>query len=106
MVRCRCWPESMPFTRRSCGTTITGSGDRVKYVSQFWDFVDSRAVVRRIMTLGTFAMTVWVIQWAMVFASGSPRPGSDVALILGAIMVPLNALQGFLFAHYSKGRSA
>jgi hypothetical protein len=77
----------------------------MKWLTDFWNFVDSRAIVRRVMTLGTFVMTVWVIRWAMDFASTSPRTGSDVALILGAIMVPLNALQGFLFAHYSKGRS-
>lgn len=78
----------------------------MKLATAFWDWVDRRAVVRRIMTLGTFAMTVWVIQWAMDFASASPRSGADVAMILGAIMVPLNALQGFMFASYAKGREA
>jgi len=72
----------------------------------FWDWVDRRAVVRRVMTLGTFVMTVWVIQWAMGYASTSPRDGSEVAMILGAIMVPLNALQGFMFARYAMGRES
>lgn len=74
--------------------------------SRFWDLVDNRLLIRRIMTLGTFAMTMWVIWWAMEFASTSPRPGSDVAMIIGAIMVPVNALQGYLFGAYSTGRSA
>lgn len=78
----------------------------MKAITAFWDWVDTRAVVRRVMTLGTFVMTVWVIQWAMVFAMSSPRSGADVAMILGAIMVPLNALQGFMFAAYAKGREA
>lgn len=75
-------------------------------VTKFWDFIDSRSVVRRIMTLGTFFMTMWVIWWAMGFATTSPRSGADVAMIIGAIMVPVNALQGYLFGAYAKGREA
>lgn len=75
-------------------------------MGKFWDFVDSRLVIRRIMTLGTFGMTMWVIWWAMGFAETSTRSGSDVAMIIGAIMIPVNALQGYLFGSYAKGREA
>ena len=75
-------------------------------MSKFWDWIDSRIVIRRVMTLGTFAMTMWVIWWSMKFAMESPRSGSDVAMILGAIMVPLNSLMGFLFSSYNQGRAA
>lgn len=78
----------------------------MKYLSMFWDWVDTRVVVRRILTLGTFAMTVWVIQWAMIFAYFTTRTGAEVAMIIGAVMVPLTALQGYLFSAYSKGREA
>lgn len=76
----------------------------MKLVTEFWNWVDSRAVVRRVMTLGTFGMTIWVIQWSMVFAMTSTRSGADVAMIIAAIVVPLNTLQGFMFSSYSKGR--
>ena len=75
-------------------------------IANFWRVIDERMLIRRLMTLGTFAMTMWVIWWAMEFASTSPRNGSDVAMIIGAIMVPVNALQGYLFGAYAKGREA
>lgn len=74
-------------------------------MSAFWDWVDKRAVVRRVMTLGTFAMTMWTIWWAMWFAMESTRSGADVAMIIGAVMVPVNSLQGYIFGAYAKGRS-
>lgn len=78
----------------------------MKPLTVFWDWVDTRLVVRRILTLGTFAMTVWVIQWAMIFAYDTSHSGTEVAMIIGAVMVPLTALQGYLFSAYSKGRKA
>ena len=78
----------------------------MKYITAFWDWVDNRVVVRRILTLGTFVMTVWAIQWAMVFAYHMPRSGAEVAMIISAVMVPLATLQGYLFSAYSKGREA
>jgi hypothetical protein len=75
-------------------------------MSAFWDWIDNRLVIRRLMTIGTFIMTMWVIGWSMSFASTSPRAGSDVALIIGAILAPVNALLGYLFGAYSRGREA
>lgn len=76
----------------------------MKYLTAFWDFVDSRAIVRRVMTLGTFALTVHVIVWAVWFATTSPRTGAEIAVIIGAVMVPVNVLQGYMFARYSQAR--
>lgn len=75
-------------------------------IANFWRVIDERMLIRRLMTLGTFAMTMWVIWWAMEFAESSTRSGSDVAMIIGAIMVPLNTLMGYLFAAYNQGRAA
>ena len=75
-------------------------------MTRFWRVIDERMLIRRLMTLGTFAMTMWAIWWSMEFASTSPRSGSDVAMIIGAIMVPLNTLMGYLFAAYNQGRAA
>lgn len=74
-------------------------------MSAFWDWVDNRAIVRRVMTIGTFLMTMWVIWWCMKFAMESPRSGSDIAMIIGAIVVPVNGLQGYIFGAYVKGRA-
>lgn len=67
-------------------------------------WIDRYRIVRRVMTLGTFATTIWAIAWAMQFASASPRAGSDVAMIIGAVLVPVNSLLGYMFSSYSKGR--
>jgi hypothetical protein len=75
-------------------------------MSAFWDWIDNRLIVRRAMTIGTFVMTMYVISWAMDFAATSSRVGSDVAMIIGAIMAPLSALMGYLFGAYSGGRQA
>jgi hypothetical protein len=75
-------------------------------MTKFWDFIDDRFVIRRVMTLGTFAMTVYVIWWATEFATTSARAGADIAMIIGAIGVPLNTLMGYLFSAYNTGRSA
>jgi hypothetical protein len=57
-------------------------------IIKFWDWVDSRAVVRRIVLGYTLWMT-WV----------------GTAAIIAAILSPIAALQGFAFANYTKGRT-
>jgi len=42
--------------------------------------------------------------WAMAFGETSPRVGSDVAMIIGAIGVPLSAVTGFAFQNYLTSR--
>ena len=76
----------------------------MKHLTAFWDFIDNRLIVRRIMTLGTFAMTAQVIYWSMGYAETSDRPGGDIAMIYASVMAPLNLLMGYMFASYSKGR--
>lgn len=73
-------------------------------LTEFWDFIDTRFVVRRIMTFGTFLMTLYVIWWAMGFVEVTTRTGSEVSLIIAAVMVPLNTLMAYLFAIYTQGR--
>lgn len=73
-------------------------------MSAFWDFIDRRAIVRRIMTLGTFYLVVENLHWSYVFATTSPRNGMEVAAILGAVGTPLSLLMGFLFNSYKDSR--
>lgn len=75
-------------------------------MDKFFEYLDKYMIIRRVMTLGAFCMTMWVIWWAMEFASSSARSGADVAMIIGAILVPVNGLQGYLFGAYSRGREA
>jgi hypothetical protein len=74
-----------------------------KLLIDFWDWVDNRMVIRRIMTIGTFLMTMWAIKWSMEYAFASTRPGTDIAMVIGAVMVPVNSLLGYMFSVYTSG---
>ena len=56
------------------------------------------------MTLGTFYLVVENLHWSYVFVTTSPRNGTEVALILGALGAPLSALMGFMFNSYKDSR--
>lgn len=73
-------------------------------MSVFLDFIDKRMIVRRVMTLGTFALCVKYTLWAFGYAETSDRDGNEVAMILGAIGGPLSLLMGYLFAAYKDSR--
>ncbi len=73
-------------------------------MSAFWDWIDKRAIVRRVMTLGTFYLVIENLHWSYVFAVTSPRSGAEVAMILGAIGAPLSAMMGFMFNSYKDSR--
>ena len=75
-------------------------------ITRLWDWVDNRAVVRRIV----LGVTVWAtidvsVFVAWDFALHSPYDGLGTAAVIAAITAPLAALQGFAFASYTKGRS-
>ena len=79
--------------------------EKAKMITRFWDWVDSRAVVRRIILVFTLYMTWLVTHQAWLFAHTSTHDGIGTAAIIAAIMAPTAALQGFAFATYSKGRT-
>ena len=49
-------------------------------------------------------MTWNFVIWSQNFAMTSPRPGADIAMIIGAIGVPLSAVTGFAFREYLESR--
>lgn len=77
-------------------------------ITRLWDWVDARQVVRRIIVLGTWIITIHLIvtlvQWAI--DPLNTRPGSDIAMILGAAMTPITILQGFVTQFYFNTRGA
>lgn len=73
-------------------------------ITKFWDWVDSRAIVRRCVLGFTLYMTWLVTYQAWLFAHESRFDGLGTAAIIAAVLVPVTGLQGFAFAHYSKGR--
>jgi hypothetical protein len=72
----------------------------------FWNWVDERCVVRRVVLFVTLWMTWEAYQWAAEFAQAADRPGTDVAAIIAAVTAPISLLQGAVFKVYSEGRKA
>lgn len=67
---------------------------------------DEGGWVRRAYLAVAALMTWNFIIWAQGFAMTSTRPGGDVAMIVGAIGVPLSAVTGFAFNAYLESRRA
>lgn len=67
--------------------------------------LDEGGWVRRAYLVAATVMVWKFMLWAMGFAETSPRIGSDVAMILTAIGVPLSSVTGFAFSQYLKSRT-
>lgn len=72
--------------------------------SSFWNFIDSRAVVRRLVLGFTLWMTWYGVHEAVLFAYQSKFDGVGTAAIIAAILAPIAALQGLAFSTYTNGR--
>lgn len=71
-------------------------------MAAMWNFVDNRAVIRRIAFIWILWMTSVVIYWAMDFATDHPDlDGLKMAAILGAVLTPWSAMQAAVFKFYS-----
>jgi hypothetical protein len=75
------------------------------WVEKFWNWIDSRSIVRRIVLFVTLWMTWASFMWAAGFAESTTKSGLEVAAIIGAVTAPIAALQGFIFNVYSRSRN-
>lgn len=75
-------------------------------MSRFLDFIDDRAVIRRLVLAFTLYLTWLVTHQAWIFAATSTFDGVGTAAIIAAIVVPVTGLQGFAFSSYSSGRKS
>jgi hypothetical protein len=74
-------------------------------ITEFWDFIDNRSMVRRSVLFVTVYMSWLSFQWAMIFATETAKSGAEVGLIIAAVTGPVAALQGFILKVYSDARS-
>ena len=66
------------------------------------NFIDNRAIIRRVAFVWVLWMTTVVIYWAMDFADEHPdMDGLKMAAILGAVLTPWNLMQAAIFKFYS-----
>lgn len=59
-----------------------------------FDLLDRGYFVRRVLFVWLLVVATWIIWWMLDYAKTSPRSGQDVALICGAINVPITWLVG------------
>lgn len=70
------------------------------------DAIENRMAFRRAALLAVFAMNGWATWHAFEFARAAVFDGTGTAAVLGAILVPLNGLTGYVFSWYSQARMA
>jgi len=70
------------------------------------NLTDRRMLFRRVVLLATFAINGWAIWEAFEFARAAVYDGVGTAAVLGAILLPLNGLTGYVFSWYSQARIA
>lgn len=73
-------------------------------MTKFWDWMDDRAITRRIVLSIAIWMTWNVSEWAMHFVEGSTRPGIDLAAIIAAVTAPVTVFGGFVFKAYIESK--
>lgn len=78
--------------------------EKTGVISRFWDWVDSRTVVRRAVVAFTLYMTITETWHAWEFARISTFDGVGTAAVIAAVLVPLGAVQAFAFHMYTEGR--
>jgi hypothetical protein len=76
----------------------------MKLLTDFWDWVDERHVVRRAVLGVTVYMSYISFTWAAHFAETTNKGGAEVGLIIGAVTGPVAALQAFILKVYSESR--
>jgi heme/copper-type cytochrome/quinol oxidase subunit 2 len=77
-------------------------------LQSFWDWVDNRGVIRRIVLGVTMWMTFWVSFRMTEFAFSAldkAQINGNTALIITAITTPIVALGGYVFKIYLDSRS-
>lgn len=73
--------------------------------TRFCEWIDrllnKQALVRRASLIFTFWMTYEAFRWAYAFAVASKFDGLGTAAVIGAVLTPLSALQGYVFNRYA-----
>lgn len=79
----------------------------MRAVGQFLDFLDRRAVFRRVAFVVVLMGTWRVTDWALGFADRwllSPKAGIDSGAVIAAVTAPFAALQAAVLKWYSEAR--
>lgn len=73
-------------------------------VVRFRSILDKGQIARTVMLYGTLYMTFDSYRWCIRFAETSQRPGTDIAMIIAAVLSAISVLQGYVFKAYLDAR--
>jgi hypothetical protein len=80
------------------------------WLTAFWDWIDTRGVIRRIVLFAAMWMTFWVSFRMTEFAFAALAAGQigegNVVAAIGVITAPIVALGGYVFKAYLDSRAA
>ena len=78
------------------------------WLTAFWDWIDTRGVIRRIVLFTAIGMTFWISYRMTEFAFLAlelDRVSANIPLIIGAVTAPIVALGGYVFKVYLDSRA-
>jgi hypothetical protein len=78
------------------------------WLTAFWDWVDTRGVIRRMILIASMWLTFWISYQMTAFAMRAlelDRISGNIPLIIGAITAPIVALGGYVFKVYLDSRA-
>lgn len=73
---------------------------------RFWDWVDSRYIVRRVLLAFTAVLCGHAYFWAVKFAEETTKSGAEVGLIVAAVTGPVSLLMAQVAKLYGDGRAS
>ena len=71
----------------------------MKIIERFWNWIDSRGVIRRVILGIAIWMTWKVSEWAMSFAINE-EISVNTAAVIAAVTSPVVAFGGYVFKAY------
>ena len=78
------------------------------WLTAFWDFIDQRGVIRRLVLFAAMWMTFWVCfrmtELAFAALTLSKISEGNIVLAIGAVTAPIVALGGYVFKVYLDSR--
>lgn len=78
-------------------------------LTKFWDFIDTRGVIRRIVLFAAMWMTFWIsyrmTEFAFAALSAGKISDGNLVLMVTAIFAPIVGLGGYVFKAYLDSRS-
>ena len=73
-------------------------------IGKFFDFMDERHIVRRLLLILVAYMSYDTYQWAKELVMVKDTPGAELGLIIAAVTVPISFLLKELVSLYNQSR--